>query len=437
MHIIEYPLAKKPSVSDSARRAFYFPNPKEKKMPTINPGDTGWVLVSTALVLVMTPALAFFYGGMVRRKNAVSTLNLSIVTIALVSIQWILFGYSLSFAQGGPLLGGLAFLGFGGVGANPNVDYASTIPHIAFAAFQMMFAVITPALISGAFVERISFKAYIPFVLLWATLVYDPVAHWVWGMGGIFRTLGVLDFAGGIVVHITAGFSALAFAMVIGSRKGYGKAPMEPHNVPFTVLGAGLLWMGWFGFNGGSALAANDIAVTAVVNTNTAGAAAALAWLFVSWFDEKPSLLGIVTGAVVGLAAVTPAAGFVTPLAAIVIGATASLVSYVCIKLRKRRNLDESLDVWACHGMGGVVGVLATGLFATKLINPAGADGLFYGNPGQFLIQAGAVVVCACAAFGATFLIATVLKNTIGVRVTSDEEEVGLDISAHGEPAYT
>jgi ammonium transporter, Amt family len=406
-------------------------------MPAINSGDTAWVLISTALVLVMTPALAFFYGGMVRKKNALSTLNLSIVTIALISIQWVLFGYSFAFGQGGgALIGGWNFLGFGGVGSDPNPDYAATIPHIAFAAYQMMFAVITPALISGAFVERIRFKAYIIFALLWATLVYDPVAHWVWGVGGLLRNLGALDFAGGTVVHITAGFSALAFAIVIGARKGYGKAPMEPHNVPFTVLGAGLLWMGWFGFNGGSALAANGLAVTALVNTNTAAAAAALSWLFVSWFDEKPSVLGIVTGAVVGLVAITPAAGFVTPLASIAIGATVSPICYFCIRLRKKWNLDESLDVWACHGMGGVWGALATGLFATKLINASGADGLFYGNPMQLLIQAAAVILSAAFAFGVTYLIATVLKRTVTVRVSSDEEEVGLDLSEHGEPAY-
>jgi ammonium transporter, Amt family len=406
-------------------------------MPTINTGDTAWVLVSTALVLMMTPALAFFYGGMVRRKNMLSTLNLSIITIALISLQWVLFGYSLAFGKGfSAFIGNFSFLGFTGVSVDPNPDYAATIPHIAFAAYQMMFAVITPALISGAFVERIRFKAYILFVLIWATLVYDPVAHWVWGAGGFFRMLGVLDFAGGTVVHVLAGFSALAFAMVVGARKGYGKSLMEPHNVPFTVLGAGLLWMGWFGFNGGSALGANGLAVIALVNTNTAAAAAAVSWMCVSWFDEKPSVLGIVTGAVVGLVAITPAAGYVTPLAAILIGATVAPVSYFCIKLRKSWNLDESLDVWACHGMGGVWGALMTGLFATNLINPAGADGLFYGNPGQFLVQAAAVAASALLAFGATFLIVTALKRTVGVRVTSDEEEVGLDISEHGEPAY-
>ncbi len=406
-------------------------------MEKINSGDTAWVLIAASLVLMMTPALAFFYGGMVRKKNALSTLNLSFITIALVSIQWILVGYSLAFGKGfGALLGGLNYLGFQGVGAAPNAEYAGTIPQLAFAAYQMMFAIITPALISGAFVERIRFKAYLLFTILWATLVYDPVAHWVWGTGGFLRSLGALDFAGGTVVHITAGFSALAFAMVIGARKGYGKSPMEPHNVPFTVLGAGLLWMGWFGFNGGSALAADGLAVNAVVATNTAAAAAVLSWMFFSWRDNKPSVLGIVTGAVVGLVAVTPAAGFVTPLAAAAIGAIAAPISFYCIKLRKRMNLDESLDVWACHGMGGTWGALATGLFATKLVNPAGADGLLAGNPAQFLIQVAAAAAVILFAFGSTFLIASVLKRTVGVRVSGNEEEVGLDISEHGEPAY-
>jgi Amt family ammonium transporter len=271
---------------------------------------------------------------------------------------------------------------------------------------------------------------------LWATFVYDPVAHWVWGVGGILRSMGALDFAGGTVVHITAGFSALAFAMVLGKRKWYGQAPMEPSNIPFTVLGAGLLWMGWFGFNGGSALAANALAVNALVTTNTAAAAAAVVWMFLSWNDHKPSVLGIVTGAVVGLVAITPAAGFVTPLSAILIGALAAPISYYAIRLRQRWGLDESLDVWACHGMGGTWGALATGLLATKLVNSAGADGLLSGNPGQFGVQALAAVVTIAFAFGVTFVIAKLLNRWMGLRVTENEEEVGLDISEHGERAY-
>ncbi|MBN2083642.1 MAG: ammonium transporter [Anaerolineales bacterium] len=403
----------------------------------MNTGDTAWVLISAALVLVMTPALAFFYGGMVRRKNALSTLNLSFVTIALISLQWVLFGYSLAFGEGGgAFLGGLSYLGLNGVGDAPNADYAATIPHSAFMAFQMMFAIITPALITGAFVERIKFKTYILFTLIWATLVYDPVAHWVWGTGGILRSWGALDFAGGNVVHILAGFSALAFALVIGARKGFGNAPMEPHNIPFTVLGAGLLWMGWFGFNGGSALGANGLAVNALVTTNTAAAAAALSWMLITWRQRKPSVLGTVTGAVVGLVAITPAAGYVTPLAAIAIGALASPISLLAIKARQKMGLDESLDVWACHGIGGTWGALAVGLFASKAVNSAGADGLFYGNPSQFLIQAAAAAVSILFAFGMTYLLARVLKAAVGLRVTHDEEEVGLDISEHGEPAY-
>ena len=406
-------------------------------MDAVNTGDTAWILISTALVLVMTPALAFFYGGMVRKKNVLSTLNLSFITIGLISLQWVLFGYSLAFgdSQNG-LIGNLRWLGLIGVGSEPNADFAPTIPHLAFAAYQMMFAVITPALITGAFVERVRFKAFIVFTLLWATLVYDPVAHWVWGVGGILRQLGALDFAGGTVVHITAGFSALAFAMVLGRRKWFGQSPMEPANIPFTVLGAGLLWMGWFGFNGGSALGASGLAVNAVVTTNTAAAACAVTWMILSWRDGKPSVLGIVTGAVVGLVAITPAAGFVTPLAAIVIGAVAAPISYYAMRFRVKRGLDESLDVWACHGMGGVWGALATGLFATTSVNAAGANGLFYGNPMLLLIQAVGVVVAVVFAFGMTVLLTRLLKRWLGLRVSDNEEEVGLDISEHGERAY-
>jgi len=406
-------------------------------MSEINTGDTAWILIATALVMMMTPALAFFYGGMVRKKNLLSTINLSFITVGLIILQWVLLGYSLAFgkSQGG-LIGGLNFFGLSGVSAEPNADYAPTIPHLAFAAYQMMFAIITPALITGAFVERVRFKAFLVFTVLWATLVYDPVAHWVWGVGGVLRNMGALDFAGGTVVHITAGFSALAFALVLGKRKWFGQAPMEPSNIPLTVLGAGLLWMGWFGFNGGSALAANGLAVNALVTTNTAAAAAAVVWMFLSWRDNKPSVLGIVTGAVVGLVAITPAAGFVTPMAAIVIGGLAAPISYYAIRLRQKWGLDESLDVWACHGMGGTWGALATGLFATKLVNPAGADGLFYGNPGQFAVQALAAVVSIAFAFGVTFVLAKLINRWMGLRVTENEEEVGLDISEHGERAY-
>jgi Amt family ammonium transporter len=406
----------------------------------IDSGDTTWVLVSTALVLVMTPALAFFYGGMVRKKNILSTLNLSFIMICLISIQWVIYGYSLAFGSDvGGLVGGLDFLGFNGVGVDP-AAIAPTIPHMLFAAFQMMFAIITPALITGAFVERVRFKAFLVFSLLWATLIYDPVAHWVWGPGGILGAdgLGALDFAGGTVVHITAGFSALAFALAIGPRKGFGNVSFGPNNIPFSVLGAGLLWMGWFGFNGGSALAADGLAVNALVTTNTAAAAAGFVWMLLSWMDNKPSVLGIVTGAVVGLVAVTPGAGFVTPLGALVIGAVAAPISYYAIKYIKGRTLvDESLDVFACHGLGGFWGALATGLFATTAVNAGGANGLFYGNPSQFFRQLGASLVVIVFAFTVTYVTAKVLDIVMGIRVSRNAEEAGLDISEHAERAYS
>ena len=400
----------------------------------IDSGDTAWIIVATALVLVMTPALGFFYGGMVRKKSILSTLNLSFITIGLISIQWVLIGYSLSFGDSiGGLVGGLNYLGLNGVGLEA-LD-GLTIPHLLFAGFQMTFAIITPALITGAFVERVRFKSFLIFTLLWATLVYDPVAHWVWG-GGIFYQMGALDFAGGTVVHITAGYSALAFSMAIRKRKGFGRITIEPHNIPFTVLGAGLLWMGWFGFNGGSALAADGTAVLALFNTNTAAAAAAVVWMFLAWREGKPSVLGIVTGAVVGLVAITPAAGFVTPLAAMLIGAVAAPISYYAIAFRNKRGWDESLDVWACHGMAGTWGALATGLFATTAINAAGADGLFYGNPSQFVTQLITVVVTIVYAVAITFILTKVISSVWGLSVSETEEEVGLDISEHGERAY-
>ena len=404
----------------------------------VNSGDTAWILVSCALVLMMTPALALFYGGMVRRKNVLSTLTLSFAFMALIGVQWVLYGYSLAFGKDiGGLIGGLNFLGFNGVGAAPNPDYAKTIPHGLFAAFQMMFAVITPALITGAFVERVRFKSFLQFSLIWMNIVYDPLAHWVWGKGGWLNNLGVLDFAGGTVVHVAAGFSALAFALVIGPRKGFGRFPMEPHNIPLTVLGAGLLWVGWFGFNAGSALAANGVAVNALLTTNSSAAAAGLVWMLLGWLDGRPSTLGIATGMVVGLAAVTPASGYITPMAAMVLGAVAAVICYYAIRFRQNRNLDESMDVWACHGMASSWGMIATGLFATVAVNEAGGNGLFYGNPGQLAVQALAWVVTMVFAFGVTYVVAKLLDMSIGLRVTPMEEEVGLDISAHGERAYS
>ena len=399
----------------------------------MNSGDTAWILISTALVLVMTPALAFFYGGMVRRKNILSTLNLSFITMGLISLQWILWGYSLSFGDSiGGFVGGFNALGLAGVGMEPFEGH--TIPGYLFVAFQMTFAIITPALITGAFVERIRFKTFLVFTLLWATLVYDPICHWVWGTGGFFGGMGALDFAGGTVVHISAGVSALAFAMVIPKRRGFGTVTIGPHNIPYTVLGAGLLWMGWFGFNGGSALAADGVAVVALLNTNTAAAAAAVVWMFLAWNESKPSVLGIVTGAVCGLVAITPAAGFVTPIAAMLIGAVAAPVSFYAIKFVEGRGVDESLDVFACHGMAGTWGALATGLFASEAIG--GTNGLFYGNPGQFVTQLITVIAAGAFAFIVTFVLAKVLDVTMGLSVSQEEEEMGLDLSEHGEQAY-
>jgi Amt family ammonium transporter len=404
----------------------------------INTGDTAWILVSCALVLMMTPALGFFYGGMARRKNILSTLTLSYAFMALIGVQWVVYGYSLAFGEDiGGFIGGLNYVGLSGVGAAPSPDYGKTIPHALFAAYQMMFAVITPALITGAFVERVRFKSFLLFSLIWVTIVYDPLCHWVWGKGGWLGALGALDFAGGTVVHIAAGFSALAFAFAIGPRKGYSKIPMEPHNITFTMLGAGLLWVGWFGFNAGSALGANGVAVNALLTTNSSAAAAGLVWMLLSWLDGRPSTLGLATGMVVGLAAVTPASGFVTPMAALVIGAVAAPLGYYGIRFRLRRNWDESMDVWACHGLASTWGTIATGLFATTAVNSAGGSGLFYGNPGQLGIQLLAAVVTMVFTFTITFVVAKALDWSIGLRVTPMEEEVGLDISTHGERAYS
>ncbi len=404
----------------------------------IDTGDTAWVLISTALVMLMIPAVGLFYGGMVRKKNALSTLMFSFAILALISVQWILFGYSLAFGPDvGGVIGNLDWIGLNGLGQAPNPDYAATIPSMAFMMFQAMFAVITVVLITGAFVERIKFSSFLVFSFLWATLVYDPIAHWVWGQGGWLRSMGALDFAGGIVVHVSAGVSALAIAFVIGARKGFGKHVMEPHNIPMTVLGAILLWFGWFGFNAGSAVTSGGLAVNAFVVTNTGGAAAALVWMLLSWYHKKPSVLGTVTGGIVGLATVTPASGFVTPLAAIVIGAVAAVLSYYAMLFRMKRNIDESLDVWACHGIGGAWGAIATGIFATTLVNPAGANGLLYGNSGLLFTQIIAVAVTWVYSFVVTFILAKVIDTTIGLRVGEEEEAVGLDVSQHAEKAYS
>ncbi len=402
----------------------------------VDTGDTAWVLASAALVMLMVPAVGLFYGGMVRKKNALSTIMFSFVILALISVQWVLFGYTLSFGPDiGGIIGGLDWLGLSGVGQVPNTDYAATIPALAFMIFQAMFAIITVALITGAFVERIKFSAFMVFALLWATLVYDPIAHWVWGTGGWLRNMGALDFAGGTVVHVSSGVSALAIALVIGARKGFGKHPMEPHNIPMSVIGAVLLWFGWFGFNGGSAVASNGLAASAFVVTNTAAGAAALMWTLLSWYNKRPSVIGTATGAVVGLVAITPASGFVTPLAAIVIGAVAAVFSYYAMLFRMKRNVDESLDVWACHGIGGTWGAIATGIFATTAVNAAGS-GLIDGNAGQVVTQITAVAVTWIYAFVVTFILAKVIDVTMGLRVRDEEEAVGLDISQHAEKAY-
>jgi Amt family ammonium transporter len=407
--------------------------------PKIDTGDTAWILVSTALVMLMTPGLALFYGGMVRRKNVLGTIMHSFIAIALVSIQWILFGYSLSF---GPdingIIGSLSWAGLTGVGLSPNADYAPTIPHLLFMIYQMMFAVITPALVSGAFAERMKFSAYLLFALAWTTIVYDPVAHWVWGNGGWLKHLGVLDFAGGIVVHATSGFSALAAALYIGKRKGFLQEHMPPHDLPLTVLGAGLLWFGWFGFNAGSALSSGGLATMAFVTTHTAAVSATLTWTLVEWVHRgKPTMFGAATGAIAGLATITPAAGFVGPMPALIIGMAAGLLCYTALNAKTKFGYDDSLDAFGVHGVGGTLGTIMAGLFASIAINAAGANGLLFGNAKQLTIQAGSVVFVAVYSFIVSLVLFKVIDMLIGIRVNKDEETEGLDISQHGEAGYT
>ncbi len=405
----------------------------------MNAGDTAFVLISAALVMFMTPGLAIFYGGMVRRKNVLSILMQCMVVMCLISLHWVLFGYSLAFAPGNGLLGGLRWFGLSGVGLEPYADYGATIPHQAFMVFQAMFAVITPAIVVGAFAERMKFSAFLVFILLWETFVYCPVAHAVWGVGGFLRNLGVLDFAGGNVVEINSGIAALACALVVGPRRGYAFKPTPPHNLPLTVLGAGVLWFGWFGFNAGSALAANGVAVNAFVTTNTAAAAAGLAWAALEWLlNEKPNVFGTITGAVAGMVAITPAAGFVTAVPAILIGLVAGLLCFVAVGLVKPRlGYDDSLDAFGVHGVGGIWGTLATGLFASKAVNSAGADGLFCGNPRQFLIQAAAVCATIVFVFVMTVIVLKAVDAMMGLRASEKDEIIGLDLSQHHEGAYT
>src|SRR3989344_3333246 len=407
---------------------------------SIDTGDTAWMLVAAALVMLMTPAVGFFYGGMVSSKNVVSVLKQSLVILSLVSIQWVVIGYSLAF---GPdikgIIGGLDYLGLRGVGFAPNPDYAGTIPQLVFMIYQGMFAIITPALIIAAFVERIKFKTLVVFTLLWATLVYDPIAHWVWAPGGWLRSLGALDFAGGTVVHISAGFSALAAALLEGERIERTQPGSVANNIPFVILGAVLLWFGWFGFNAGSALASGFLAANAFVVTNIAAAAAALTWTVLSWAEnKKPSAMAAATGAVCGLVAITPASGFVGPVAAIAIGIIAGVVTYAAVFIRSNKvQIDDTLDVWAAHGIGGLIGALLTGIFAEKIINGAGANGLLFGNPKQLLIQIIAVAAAAIYSFVVTWLILKVLVAfKMPLRVTSSEEVQGLDLAVHGEAGY-
>ncbi len=427
-----------PAATAPAPGAATVPSPQAK----IDKGDTAWMLISAAMVLMMTvPGLFLFYGGLVRGKNALGTIMHSFIIVALISVQWVLWGYSLAFGPDkGGIIGSLAWVGLKGVGLDPNPDYANTIPHQLFMVYQMMFAVITPALITGAFAERAKFSTFIVFVLLWATFIYDPLAHWVWGKGGWIGTnggMGALDFAGGTVVHISSGVSALAAALMFGKRIGYGREPMPPHNLPFSVIGASLLWVGWFGFHAGSALKADGLATSAFVATHVATAAAALSWMAMDWiFRGKPTVLGAASGAVAGLVAITPASGFVGPISALLIGIGGGVLCSSACNLKTRLGYDDSLDVVGVHGVGGTWGALATGLFASKAINAAGNNGLFFGNPGQFWIQVAAVLGTWIFAFCGTLIILFILKALMGLRVSEEEERMGLDLSQHEETGY-
>jgi Amt family ammonium transporter len=407
---------------------------------TISSGDTAWMLVSTALVMIMTPAVGFFYGGMVNSKNVLSVLKQSLLILALISIQWVLIGYSLAF---GPdvkgIIGDLSWFGLSGVGFAPDTNYAATIPALVFMMFQGMFAIITPALIIGAFVERISFKTLVVFTLVWSTLVYDPIAHWVWSPSGWLHALGALDFAGGTVVHMSAGFSALAAAYVVGRRVHESSPADKANNMPFVILGTGLLWFGWFGFNAGSALASGTLAASAFVVTNTAAAASALTWVLLSWIEnKKPSAMAASIGAVCGLVAITPASGYVGVISSISIGILGGVVTYVAVHFRSKKvKIDDTLDVWAGHGIGGLTGAILTGVFAEKAINSAGANGFLFGNLGQVWTQFIAVAASGIYAFVATIIILKVLQWVgLPLRVTKEDEEAGLDVSVHGEHAY-
>lgn len=409
----------------------------EEAGPVINTGDTAWVLTSAALVLLMTPALAFFYGGLVRKKNMLSVLMQCFMLMCVITIQWVLIGYTLSFGTDiKGLIGGLNFAGLAGVGQEPNADYAATIPHQVFMIFQCMFAIITPGLIIGAFAERMKFAAFLVFSVLWATLVYDPICHWVWAVGGFIRVSGALDFAGGTVVHINAGIAALVCAIVLGKRKGHLPAP---HNLPLAVLGAGLLWFGWFGFNAGSALGANGLAGSAFIVTHIAAAAAGLTWSLLDWkFASKPTMLGMITGAVAGLVAITPAAGFVSAVDSIWIGIGVSVICYFFVTVVKPKfGYDDALDAFGVHGIGGVWGAIATGLWANTSVNSAGANGFFYGNPALLFIQIKAVLITIVYSFIVTFILLKLVNLVFKARAEESEEKIGLDLTEHRESAYT
>src|SRR5947209_636138 len=402
----------------------------------MNTGDTALVLISAALVALMTPGLAFFYGGLVRRKNVLSIMMQSFISMGIVTIMWVLFGFSLAFGGDvGGLIGDFRYVALHGVGFDPNPAYAKTIPFLAYFLFQEMFAIITPALITGAFADRVNFKSYLKFLVLWSLFVYVPFAHWMWG-GGFLQQWGAVDFAGGIVVHLSAGVAALASVFVVGKRHLAAGEKILPHNIGYVALGTGLLWFGWFGFNGGSALGANGIAATAFVNTDIAASVAMIAWLFISWArDGVPSMTGALTGAVAGLATVTPAAGFVEPWAAGVIGLVAAVVCYSAVQFRIKRDWDDALDVWGVHGVGGGLGIVLTGVFASTAINTA-ASGLIEGNVKLLGIQVLAVLITAVYSFAVTYLILKVLNVFEPVRVTEDIEAAGLDQVLHGETAY-
>ena len=403
----------------------------------MNSADTAFIMIASALVMFMTPGLGLFYAGLTRSKNALGTIMHSFAALGIVTLVWVLWGYTLAFGNDiGGIVGGLNFLGLAGVGPEPNPDIAGNIPHLLFMIFQCMFAIITVALISGAFAERMKFGAFVLFSVLWATLVYSPLCHWVWG-GGWMGAMGALDFAGGAVVHMSSGSAALAAAVVVGKRKGYGQRAFIPHNLPMTITGASLLWFGWFGFNAGSSLAADGLAANAFVVTHIAASLAALGWLVVEKIHRgKATTLGAASGAVAGLVAITPAAGFVGPLSSLVLGFLAGVICYAGVLLKARFGYDDALDVVGIHGFGGIWGALATGLFASTAVNPGGANGLFFGNPGQFGIQLVSVVATCAFVFVASYVLLKIVDAVMGLRITPEEEEQGLDLSQHNETGY-